>query len=278
MSVPRVIAPKCAADTKMEPVPQKGSHTTPPGRACVMLHIIKAISTSIDVGPRYRRFVRSYFAIAPRPFPKPTTRPKYLRRGISVGKPRTLVASAVSMCQKRCSGSFMRAFPLNVTAGASASMRRRTGPNGSDALPRSRNPKSSFTTLNVVPSAKNASRRDRGTELSSSPSIEALSASSESPSPQSSRMAFVRMLRSAILAASASLGSQTYHKGECSMSPKGLRHRTVSPHPWRSARARNSCRRNSRWRCMKYARYHPMAIAASEELRGRVGGSFGGRE
>ena len=29
---------------------------------------------------------------------------------------------------------------------------------------------------------------------------------------------------------------------------------------------------------MKYARYHPMAIAASEELRGRVGGSFGGRE
>ena len=63
----------------MEPGAAEGSHTTPPGRACVMLHIIKAISTSIDVGPRYRRFVRSYFAIAPRPFPQTHDSPKYLR-------------------------------------------------------------------------------------------------------------------------------------------------------------------------------------------------------
>mmetsp|Transcript_372 Transcript_372/g.1524 ORF Transcript_372/g.1524 Transcript_372/m.1524 type:complete len:202 (-) Transcript_372:193-798(-) len=201
-----------------------------------MLHMIKPISTSIEVGPRYRRFVRSYLLIAARPSPKPTTRPKYLRRGMSVGKPRTNSAFAVSTCQNRFCAPFMRAFPLNVTAGASASILRRTGPNGSDAVPRSRNPKSSFTTLNVVPSAKKASRVERGTSASS-PSMDSFRVASLSPSPQSSMSAFVRMLRSAILDASSSLGSQTYHKGECSMSPKGLRHLTASPHPWRSARA-----------------------------------------
>jgi hypothetical protein len=41
----------------MDPVPTKGSYTTDPFRTLPRLAITKANSASIDVGPKYERFL-----------------------------------------------------------------------------------------------------------------------------------------------------------------------------------------------------------------------------